>query len=190
MPKNKLDDTAFYRFDSKLFYIIRRNGAGGLNAAGTGAQAGAAGNALVNGGLSQRVIPYTNEQRFQLPEGLLIRDCILKKPIKQREMPKSSASRPEKGQKQSQGQGKNSQKMLDQNTCLSKAGVRNVSDVCGHNDGGKQCSTQESARNSKKGTYKGSLRSQRPSVAVEIDESHHNLMDKCYEKALNSTGNT
>jgi len=42
------------------------------------AQGGSAGNALVNGGLSQRVIPYTNEQRFQLPEALLIRDCILK----------------------------------------------------------------------------------------------------------------
>ena len=41
---------------------------------------------LVNGGLAQRVIPYTNDKLFSLPEGLLIRDCILKKPVRYREV--------------------------------------------------------------------------------------------------------
>ena len=96
-PKNA--DAAFYRFDSKLFYIIRRNGANSINVQNNNGQTVHAGNALVNAGLSQRFIPYTNEQRFSLPEGLLIRDCILKKPIRQSQTAPKSSSKQEKAGK-------------------------------------------------------------------------------------------
>jgi hypothetical protein len=61
------NDASFFRFDSKLFYIIKK----------------LKGNdeASINGGLAKRAIPYTCEQRFSLPTSLVIKDCILKKQL-------------------------------------------------------------------------------------------------------------
>lgn len=90
---------------------------------------------------------------------------------------------------------KNSQKMLEQNNVRLQKGCDGRHAMDGHGDNGsnsrKHCSTQESGRNSKKGNYKSSLRSQRPSVTVTTEESRQDLSlpDKSV-KALKTASNT
>lgn len=75
---HELDENSFYRFDSKQFYIIKKHNAEAQE--NPTMQNGVSVSANPNGYQPRTSTPpYSAEQKFSLPESLLIKDCLLKR---------------------------------------------------------------------------------------------------------------